>query len=151
LHAALAEFPGDLEPLLATQQWLERLLDGLQPAPALSSADIESLRASLHELTPRVFDAPDPAQALHGDSGLGNVLRTDQGLLWNDLEDVCTGPVAWDVAGLVVSARYRGRSDGFIDELLDAYGGPRLDELSDFIAAHELYTTIWQSYDAQRR
>jgi Phosphotransferase enzyme family len=151
LHAALAEFPGELEPLLATQKWLERLLDGLQPAPALSSADIESLRASLHELTPRVFDASDPAQALHGDTGLGNVLRTDKRLLWNDLEDVCTGPVAWDVAGLVVSARYRGRSDGFIEELLDAYGGPRIDELSDFIAAHELYTTIWQSYDVQRR
>jgi hypothetical protein len=51
----------------------------------------------------------------------------------------------------VTSARARGASDAFIEEVLDAYGGPRVDELADFIAADELYTTIWQSYDAQRR
>jgi hypothetical protein len=151
LHAALAEFAGELEPLLGIQKWIERLLDELRPVPWLSSTDIESLRVSLHELTPRVFDSSQPAQALHGDAGVGNLLRTDKGLLWNDLEDVCTGPVAWDVAGLVVSARSRGQSDAFIEEVLDAYGRPHLDELSDFIAADELYTTVWQSYDAQRR
>ena len=151
LHAALAEFAGELEPLLGIREWLGSLLDELQPAPWLASTDIESLRANLHALTPRVFHPSQPAQALHGDTGLGNVLSTDKGLLWNDLEDVCTGPVAWDVAGLLVSARARGQSDAFIEEVLDAYGGPRIGELSDFIAAHELYTTIWQSHDAQRR
>ena len=151
LHAALAHFPGDLEDLLGIQEWLGHLLDELRPEPRLSSTDVESLRAGLHELTPRVFDSSQPAQALHGDASIGNLLRTDRGLLWNDLEDVCTGPVAWDVAGLVVSARVRGASDAYVEELLHAYGGPGLDELIDFIAAHELYTTIWQSYDAQRR
>ena len=151
LHAALAEFPGELEPLLGIRDWLGRLLDELQPAPWLSSIDIESLRASLFELTPRVFDSSQPAQPVHGDAGIGNLLRTDKGLLWNDLEDVCTGPVAWDVAGLVVSARARGQTDAFIEEVLDAYGDPHVDGLSDFIAADELYATIWQSYDAQRR
>jgi Ser/Thr protein kinase RdoA (MazF antagonist) len=151
LHAALAEFAGELEPLVHIQEWLGRLLDELQPSPWLSSTDIELLRAGLCELTPLVFDSSQPAQALHGDAGIGNLLRTDKGLLWNDLEDVCTGPVAWDVAGLVGSARARGQSDAFVEEILDAYGGPRLDELSDFITADELYTTIWQSYDAQRR
>ena len=151
LHAALAEFAGELEPLLGLEEGIERLLDQLPPAPWLSSIDIESLRVSLHELTPWVFDSSQPAQALHGDAGIGNLLRTGEGLLWNDLEDVCTGPVAWDVAGLVVSARARGQGDAFIEEILDAYGGPRMDELSDFIAADELYTTVWQSYDAQRR
>ena len=87
-------------------------------------------------------------QALHGHTGLTNVLRTDSGLLWNDLEDVCSGPVEWDVAGLVVSARLRGQSEAFVGEFLDAYDGPQLEELADFIAAHELYTTIWQA--AQR-
>jgi hypothetical protein len=150
LHTALAEFAGELEPLLCIREWLARLVDELQPAPWLSSVDIESLRASLYELTARVFDSSQPAQALHGDTGISNLLRTDEGLLWNDLEDVCTGPVAWDVAGLVVSARARGQSDVFIEEVLDAYGGPHVDELSDFIVAHELYTTIWQAYDALR-
>lgn len=151
LHIALADFVGELEPLRGIQEDIERLLDELQPAPRLSSSDIELLRASLHELAPRVFDSSRPAQALHGDTGLSNVLRTDQGLLWNDLEDVCRGPVEWDVAGLVVSARFRAQSDAFIEEVLDAYGGPRVDELGDFIRIHELYTTVWQAYDAQRR
>jgi len=142
LHAALAEFPGELEPLLGIRDWLEGLLDEIEPAPELHSA--------LHELTPRVFDSPQPAQALHGDVGIGNLLRTDSGLLWNDLEDVCRGPVAWDVAGLVESARARGASEAFIEEILDAYGGPGIDELSDFIAAHELYATIWRLYAATR-
>lgn len=151
LHAALAEFGGELEPLLGIQKWIERLLDELRPAPWLSSTDIDSLRESLHQLSPRVFDSSQPAQALHGDAGIGNLLRTDKGLLWNDFEDVCTGPVAWDVAGLVTSARVRGQGEAFVEEILDAYGGPRLDELSDFIAADELNMTVWQSHDAQRR
>ena len=151
LHAALAEFPGELEPLFGIRQGIERLLDELEPAPWLSPVDIDSLRAGLAELTPRVFASSQPGQALHGDAGIGNMLRTDQGLLWNDLEDVCTGPVAWDLAGVVSSARARGAGDAFIEEMLDVYGGPHLGELSDFIAADELYLTVWQSYDAQRR
>jgi Ser/Thr protein kinase RdoA (MazF antagonist) len=96
-----------------------------------------------------VFDSSRPAQALHGDAGIGNLLLTGEGLLWNDLEDVCRGPVEWDVAGLVESARARGQSEAYVGEMLDAYGGPALDELSDFIAAQELYTTIWKSYAAR--
>lgn len=151
LHAALAEFDGELEPLVGIRDWLGDLVDALQPAPGLSSRDIAVLRVRLDELGPLVFDSAHPAQALHGDTGLSNVLRTGHGLLWNDLEDVCAGPVAWDVAGLVASARASGQGDAFVDELLDAYGGPDLDELSDFLAAHDLYATIWQSYEAQRR
>jgi phosphotransferase family enzyme len=138
LHEALADYRGELEPLLGIRDWLERL------------ADSDSLRAKLNELTPLVFDSPQPTQALHGDTGLTNLLRTEKGLLWNDFEDVCKGPVAWDVAGLVVSARVRGQSHAFVDEFLDAYGGPDLDELSHFIEAHELYTAVWQAYDARR-
>jgi hypothetical protein len=151
LHAALAEFPGELEPLTGMRDWLADLVDELRPAAGLASRDIAVLRAGLDELTPLVFDSSLPAQALHGDTGLSNVLRTGRGLLWNDLEDVCAGPVEWDVAGLVASARASGQSEAFVEELLDAYGGPDLDALGDFLAAHELYTSIWRSYDAQRR
>jgi len=132
LHSALAEYTGELEPLLGIRDWLA----GLDPAP--------ELRARLDELTPLVFDSPGPAQAIHGDASVGNLLRTGRGLLWNDLEDVCTGPVEWDVAGIVTSVRTRGASEKYVEELLDAYG--RVDELAGFIAAHELYTAIWQSH-----
>jgi hypothetical protein len=136
LHEALAEYPGALEPLIGIRDWLGNL------AP--------QLRARLDDLTPLVFDSSQPTQPLHGDTGLTNLLRTEKGLLWNDLEDACTGPVEWDVAGFVVSARLRGQSDAFVADFLAAYGGPDLDDLADFIEAHELYTAVWQAYDAQR-
>lgn len=132
LHSALAEYTGELEPLLGIRDWLA----GLEPAP--------ELRDRLDELTPRVFDSPGPAQAIHGDASVGNLLRTGTGLLWNDLEDVCRGPVEWDVAGIVTSARARGASEEYVGEFLEAYG--RVGELADFIAAHELYTEIWRSH-----
>src|SRR5690348_4223058 len=36
LHAALAGFPGDLAPLSAIRDWLERLLGELRPSPVLT-------------------------------------------------------------------------------------------------------------------
>lgn len=150
LHTALAGFPGDLAPLSGIRDWLERLLAELRPSPALSRRDIARLRLDLEALTPAVFESPLPAQALHGDASLSNLLRTDRGLVWNDLEDVCAGPVAWDVAGLVASATARGHGPRFIEELLAAYGEAGVDDLEPFLEAHALYDVVWQAYDARR-
>ncbi len=149
LHAALAEFPGELGPLSDVRDWLDQLGSRLRPAPGLTEQDIASLRSRLRELTPAVFATSLPAQAIHGDASDSNLLRTAHGLRWNDLEDVCTGPVHWDVAGIVAQARDSGENEAFVAEFLRAYGGPDLEELSDFIAAHHLYTTIWQAFSAQ--
>jgi hypothetical protein len=151
LHAALAGFPGDLAPLREIQDWLARLLAELRPAPPLTQRDIEGLRLDLEALTPTVFASSLRAQALHGDASLSNLLRTDRGLVWNDFEDVCAGPVAWDVAGLVASARARGRGTAFVDELLAAYGEPGLEGLEPFLEAHLLYDIVWQASEARRR
>ena len=141
LHVALADFPGDLAPLSGIRDWLARLLGKLRPSPPLTQRDIDSLRGQLDALTPAVFESSLPAQALHGDASLSNLLRTDSGLVWNDLEDVCAGPVAWDVAGLVTSARGRGHTDGYIEELLAAYGEP--GDLEPFLEAHAVYDVVW--------
>jgi Ser/Thr protein kinase RdoA (MazF antagonist) len=98
-----------------------------------------------------VFDSSLPAQALHGDASMSNLLRTDSGLVWNDLEDVCAGPVAWDVAGLVTSASARGHSAAFIDELLATYGDPGVGSLEPFLDAHALYEVVWHAFEARRR
>ena len=44
LHAALADFPGDLAPLSEIRDWLERLLAELRPSLALTQQDIDWLR-----------------------------------------------------------------------------------------------------------
>jgi hypothetical protein len=92
LHTELADFPGDVGPLSEIRDWLARLLAELRPSPPLTQQDIDWLRFELDALTPTVFESSLPAQALHGDASLSNLLRTDSGLLWNDLEDVCAGP-----------------------------------------------------------
>jgi hypothetical protein len=51
----------------------------------------------------------------------------------------------------VAEARASGRGDRFGADALRAYGGPELEELEPFIAAHDLYATIWQAFAAQRR
>jgi hypothetical protein len=133
LHEALAGFDGDLPPLSGIRDWLA----GLRPSPAQAR--------QLEVLTASVFESGERAQALHGDISLGNLLSANGGLLWNDLEDVCTGPVAWDLAGLVASARGRGHDDAFVAELLAAYGDPGVESLQPFLDAHELYSEIWQA------
>ena len=137
LHDALATFPGELGPLSDIRDWLDGLLTDLP--------ERDALRARLDALTPTVFASPLPAQPIHGDASVRNLLRTGDGLLWNDLEDVCVGPVHWDVAGLVADARAYGRDETFVAAFLNAYGGVALEELKDFIAAHELYAAIWRA------
>jgi hypothetical protein len=151
LHAALADFAGELGPLSDVRDWLDGLLDELQGSPRVTSQDRALLRAELQALTPTVFESPLPTQAIHGDASMSNLLRTDDGLLWNDLEDACVGPVHWDVAGLILEARGRGESEAFVADVLRAYGGLHLSELEDFIAAHRVYTTIWRAFAVQRR
>jgi hypothetical protein len=151
LHAALAEFPGKLGQLSDVRDWLDRLLARLRPSPRLAAQDRDLLRSRLHEMTPTVFETSLPAQAIHGDASVSNLLRTDNGLIWNDFEDACIGPVHWDVAGLVIEARASGESETFVVEFLRAYGGLELEELNDFIAAHLLYAAVWQAFAAQRQ
>jgi hypothetical protein len=151
LHAALADFPGELGQLSDIRDWLDGLLAELRPSPRLTLRDRDLLRSRLHEMSPTVFESSLPAQAIHGDASASNLLRTENGLIWNDLEDVCVGPVHWDVAGIVVDARAHAEGDIFVAEFLRAYGGLDLEELRDFIAAHLLYATVWQAFAAQRR
>ena len=133
LHDALAGFTGELAPLSGIRDWLADL-----------ASSRPELRPELDALTPAVFTSPLPAQALHGDVSVGNLLRSDGRLLWNDFEDVCSGPVQWDVAGLVASARARGHGPEYTDELLAAYG--EVEGLAPFLEAHALYETIWRAY-----
>jgi hypothetical protein len=151
LHGALAEFPGRLGQLSDVRDWLDGLLGRLHPSPRLTAHDRDLLRSRLHEMTPTVFETSLPAQAIHGDASVSNLFRTGNGLIWNDLEDACIGPVHWDVAGLIIEARDAGESETYVAEFLHAYAGLELEELDDFIAAHVLYATVWQAFAAQRR
>jgi hypothetical protein len=151
LHDELSAFPGELAGFGDLQQDIDRLLRQLRPTPALTSERIDSLRARLFALGDTVFGAPLPAQALHGDASLSNLLYASGRLVWNDFEDTFRGPVHWDLAGYLISLEARGADPAFVARALDAYGGVDRRELAPFTAAHDVYDEIWGLYDARRR
>lgn len=65
--------------------------------PALGEADQELLSGRLRDLTRAVTDRA-PEQLLHGEPHQGNVLSTNLGPLFIDLETCCRGPVEFDLA-----------------------------------------------------
>jgi aminoglycoside phosphotransferase len=152
VHDELSAFSGELPGLVDLQRDIGRLLRLLRPTPVLSARRIESLEARLLALGETAFSSPLPAQALHGDASLSNLLHSTSGcLVWNDLEDTFRGPVHWDLAGYVASLEARGADPAFVARALDAYGRIDRRELAPFTAAHDVYDEIWRLYDAQRR
>jgi len=66
--------------------------------PELSDADRDLLSSTLRNMSREVQDRGAPEQLLHGEPHPGNVLRTNEGLLFIDLETCCRGPVELDIA-----------------------------------------------------
>jgi hypothetical protein len=151
LHEAMWDFSGELGGPLDVQRDIERVQRELEPTEALTPPVIDSLSHRLLALTAQVFEAPLPAQALHGDVSLSNLLIANGRLVWNDFEDAFRGPTHWDVASFVVSLRDRGADSAFVARSLDTYGWADERELAPFIEAQHVYDEIWQLYVAQRR
>jgi hypothetical protein len=99
LHAALELYEGDLPPLVGP-------LTDIAAAQAIS--DDPWLHRAAERLVPLALEWP--RRPLHGDAHLGNVLVTPGVPLWTDFEDVCVGPVEWDLASLTLN-----------EETVDAY------------------------------
>lgn len=107
LHRALRSCPGDLPFLapvaLTVPSSLRFLADhpGLLPADDLERAQrewevLEPILASKDAFADAVPGTH--VQAIHGDAPYDNLLRTHAGPLHADFEDVCVGPVEWDMA-----------------------------------------------------
>ena len=151
LHDELRPFAGELGDLGELRERIDRLLAQLRPANAQEAAAIPSLSARLNALRTVVFESHLPAQPLHGDVSLRNLIRTPRRLVWNDFEDTFRGPVHWDVASYVGSLRSQEASPGFVSEMLDGYGWGDEEALAPFLEAQNVYDEIWRIYDRQRR
>jgi aminoglycoside phosphotransferase (APT) family kinase protein len=94
-----------------------------------------ALAARVEQLRP-LLDGD--AVQLHGDAHPGNLLATRQGWRWVDLEDSCSGPVAWDLACLRATSRLDGRA------ALDALpGAPSDDALRPWLELRRLHAAAW--------
>lgn len=66
------------------------------------------------------------------------------GGVWHDWEDACQGPIIWDLAALVSTARITGARAERAEATLRAYGQtPGLDSLDAFVALRGLQVAAW--------
>jgi Phosphotransferase enzyme family len=141
LHDALARYRGPLPPRAAVLEEIDWLL------AALGDRDgAPELQEERDRLAPLLDGADGDGQPLHGDASMSNLLSTTGGPRWNDFEDVCFGPPAWDVVGVVEDARER-KGDAFAAEVLAAYGRAVDPALARVVQdVQHLYWTLWQRY-----
>ncbi|MDT7581479.1 MAG: hypothetical protein QOK35_2743 [Pseudonocardiales bacterium] len=99
LHEALATFPGELPVFGPPRVDIPIGLAALDRHPdALGPAERDRLLGAVERLRPYVADPGDTTTVLHGDVHPGNLLATGGELRWLDFEDVCRGPLGWDLA-----------------------------------------------------
>ncbi len=84
--------------------------------PGLADADREFLATALRTARRKVEDWNADDQLLHGEPHAGNLLDTNQGLLFIDLETCCRGPVEFDIAHAPerVSEHYAGAGQDLV-------------------------------------
>jgi phosphotransferase family enzyme len=87
-----------------------RLVASRDHTPALADADRELLDTTLRSRRQLIIQRGTAEQLLHGEPHPGNLLSTQNGLLFIDLETCCRGPVEFDVvhAPEEVSEHYSG-------------------------------------------
>ncbi|MFD0313609.1 phosphotransferase [Streptomyces flavalbus] len=76
----------------------QRIVADRDRTPALAEADRALLDATLRGLRRTIHERGGAEQLLHGEPHPGNLLRTEHGPLFVDLETCCRGPVEFDLA-----------------------------------------------------
>ena len=121
LHAGLSAYPGALPTLVGPLTDIHS---------ALTRSDDPVLHAAAATLLP--LASSWPRRPRHGDAHTGNILLTAGEPLWTDFEDVCVGPLEWDLASSTVTdeavAAYPGAIDP--DRLRDCRDLRRLQTLA---------------------
>jgi aminoglycoside phosphotransferase (APT) family kinase protein len=87
-------------------------------SPELADADRALLGGRLAGLRRAIADRGAVEQLLHGEPHPGNVLSTQDGPLFIDLETCCRGPVEFDLAHapVAVGEHYPGVDQGLLDD-----------------------------------
>ena len=98
LHRALGSLRLDL-PSFEDDLWRSRrILDDDAAMEALPGPDRSFVRDVFDDAIGQLRELEVGSQALHGEPHAGNRLVTETGVVWLDLENVCRGPLEWDLA-----------------------------------------------------
>lgn len=118
----------------------QRIVGSPDRSPDLGTADRRLLHETLHEVTGDIGRRGATEQLLHGEPHPGNLIRTNDGLLFMDLETCCRGPVEFDVAHAPdeVADQYPGLDRGLLRDcrilmlaMITAWRWDRDDQLPD--------------------
>ena len=118
LHAGLRKLDVPAPRFTDRVEQAQQLVASRDHTPALADADRELLGNTLRSLRRVIGDRGGAEQLLHGEPHPGNVLTTDNGPLFIDLETCCRGPVEFDLAHAPeeVSEHYPGVDQGLLRE-----------------------------------
>lgn len=117
-HEILRYFPEPLPSLAILHETLAILETSVEKS-YFDAATVELLKRHLQQSIDVL--APLPAQALHGDAHMGNLMMTTQGMLWTDWEDAFSGPVEWDLASIIWNAMLLENDQDFVGQVLKSY------------------------------
>ena len=112
LHQALARYPGALPVLLGVRTDVAAGLAVAREPGRVDPRYADLFLSAEAALRPALTPAEDVLRPLHGDAHSGHLLMTPAGPLWSDFEDVCAGPLEWDLSSSTVT-----------DAVLDHYSG----------------------------
>ncbi|MET8216956.1 phosphotransferase enzyme family protein [Streptomyces hirsutus] len=98
LHAGMRKLDVPTPHFTDRVEQARQLVADRDRTPALADADRELLGDTLRSLGRVIGERGGAEQLLHGEPHPGNVLTTENGLVFIDLETCCRGPVEFDLA-----------------------------------------------------
>ena len=166
LHAGLRQLDVRTPHFTDRVEEAQRLVESSNLTPDLAGADRELLITTLRSRRRAIIGRGAAEQLLHGEPHPGNVLSTDSGPLFIDLETCCRGPVEFDLAHVPedVSERYAAADEALLAEcrglvlaMVAAWRWDRGDQFPDRQrAARELLNALregppWPTLDVVMR
>ena len=98
LHAGLRTLDVPAPHFTDRVEQAQRLVADRERTPALAAVDRGLLGDTLRDLRRAIGERGGAEQLLHGEPHPGNVLTTENGLLFVDFETCCRGPLEFDLA-----------------------------------------------------
>ncbi|MGC4938369.1 phosphotransferase enzyme family protein [Kribbella sp. DT2] len=98
LHAGMRKLDDPAPRYLDRVEEAQQLLADRDSTPELPDAERELLSTTLRNLKQAIAERHPAEQLLHGEPHPGNILNTEAGPLFIDLETCCRGPVEFDLA-----------------------------------------------------
>ena len=98
LHAGMAQVDVTVPHFTDRVAEAQRLVASRDRTPGLEDSDRELLSSTLRSQSRTISERSCGEQLLHGEPHAGNLLNTESGPLFIDLETCCRGPVEFDLA-----------------------------------------------------